>query len=69
MDSPGVIRQNLEIAHGLQPMTAAEKHQLRDRCRFHASDGRFELFKTSKKYDGDLGRKQHGLPSASELPA
>jgi uncharacterized protein len=69
MESPAVLRQNLEIATGFQPMTAAEMQQLRDRCKFHASDGRFELFKTTKKYDGDVGRRQHGFPDATELPA
>jgi aryl-alcohol dehydrogenase-like predicted oxidoreductase len=69
MESMGVLQQNLEIARGFQPMTAAEMKALRDRCRPHASDGRFELFKTTKKYDGDTGREQHGYPSAEELPA
>lgn len=31
--------------------------------------GRFELFKTTKKYDGALGRSQHGFSSPEELPA
>ena len=69
MESPGMLRQNLEIAAGFQSMSAQEMQQLRERCRFHASDGRFELFKTTKKYDGGVGRKQHGFPDASELPA
>jgi aryl-alcohol dehydrogenase-like predicted oxidoreductase len=69
MESPDVLRQNLETARGFQPMPPAEMQKLRDRCRFAASDGRFELFKTTKKYDGDVGRKQHGFPDASELPA
>jgi aryl-alcohol dehydrogenase-like predicted oxidoreductase len=69
MESTGVLRQNLEIVRGFQPMTAAELQQLRERSRFVASDGRFELFKTTKKYDGAVGRKQHGFPSAAELPA
>ena len=69
MESPAVLRQNVEIATGFQPMTASEMQHLRDRCKFNASDGRFELFKTTKKYDGDVGRKQHGFPDATELPA
>ena len=69
MESTGVLRQNLEVARGFQPMSPAEMQQLRDRCHFDASDGRFELFKTTKKYDGDVGRSQHGYPSADELPA
>jgi hypothetical protein len=50
-------------------MSAAAMQQLRERCRVEASDGRFELFKTTKKYDGDVGRRQHGFPPAAELPA
>jgi uncharacterized protein len=69
MESPAVLRQNLEVACGFQPMTAAEMQHLRERCKFNASDGRFELFKTTKKYDGDIGRHQHGFPDATELPA
>jgi len=52
MESADVLRQNLQVA----------------RCGEFASDGRFELFKSSKKYDGDLGRLQHGMPSSKELP-
>jgi len=39
-----------------------------DACRFDASDGHMELFKTTKKYDGGLGREMHGFPSSAELP-
>ena len=69
MDSPEVLHQNLAIARGFQPMSAADLHALRERCKPDASDGRYELFKTTKKYDGDVGRQQHGFPSAKELPA
>jgi aryl-alcohol dehydrogenase-like predicted oxidoreductase len=69
MDSLGVLKQNLEVVRGFQPMSAAKMQQLRDRVRPDASDGRWELFKTTKKYDGDLGREQHGFPTAAELPA
>jgi aryl-alcohol dehydrogenase-like predicted oxidoreductase len=69
MDSPAVLRQNLEIARDFRPFSLAEMQQLRDRCRTYAEDGRYELFKTTKKYDGDAGREQHGFPSAKELPA
>lgn len=68
MESPEVLAQNLQIARNFQPMTAAEMQALRDRCRFDASDGRYELFKTTKKYDGAVGREQHGFPSVEQLP-
>jgi uncharacterized protein len=68
IDSPDVLAQNLEIARGFQPLKAAGMQALRDRCRFDASDGRFELFKTTKRYDGDVGREQHCFPSPADLP-
>jgi aryl-alcohol dehydrogenase-like predicted oxidoreductase len=69
IDSIDVLRQNLEVARGFQAMSPAEMQSLRERARGDASDGRYELFKTTKKYDGDLGRAQHHYPSAKELPA
>ena len=68
IDSMEVLKQNLAVAKGFQPLSADEMQHLRERCRFNGSDGRFELFKTTKKYDGDLGRVQHGFPRAAELP-
>jgi aryl-alcohol dehydrogenase-like predicted oxidoreductase len=69
MESPEVLSQNLAVARGFKPLTADEMKALRARCRDDAADGRYELFKTTKKYDGDEGRKTHGYPSAKELPA
>jgi uncharacterized protein len=68
IDSLGVLHQNLEVARGFQPFSAVEMQAIRDACRFDASDGHMELFKTTKKYDGDLGREMHGFPSSAELP-
>jgi aryl-alcohol dehydrogenase-like predicted oxidoreductase len=68
MESLTVLEQNLEIAKNFQPMTSAEMDALRERCRTWAADGRLERFKTTKFYDGDLGRAQHGYPSAKDLP-
>jgi predicted aldo/keto reductase-like oxidoreductase len=69
MESPALARKNIEIACGFQPMSPAEMKLLRDRCRTYAADGRFELFKTSIRYDGPVGRAQHGFPPMAELPA
>jgi hypothetical protein len=41
---------------------------LREKVRSVAADGRYEKFKTTKFYDGDVGREQHGYPSAKALP-
>jgi aryl-alcohol dehydrogenase-like predicted oxidoreductase len=69
IDSLRVLRQNLRIAQGFEPMTADEMQALRTRCAKDAADGHFELYKTSKKFDGPPGRKQHKFPSLKELAA
>ncbi|HEV2799097.1 MAG TPA: aldo/keto reductase [Pyrinomonadaceae bacterium] len=69
IDSLKVLRQNLRIARGFTPMSEAEMQALRTRCAEAAADGRFELYKTSKKYDGPPGRKVHKFPSEEELAA
>jgi len=67
IDSLKVLRQNLRIARTFTPMTATEMQALRTRCAADAADGHFELYKTSKKYDGPPGRKQHKFPAQDEL--
>jgi aryl-alcohol dehydrogenase-like predicted oxidoreductase len=69
MDSIEVLRQNVGIARGFMPMTETEMAALRDRVAPLAGDGRFELYKTSKVYDGAIGRGQHGFPSKGEIGA
>jgi aryl-alcohol dehydrogenase-like predicted oxidoreductase len=69
VDSLDVLEQNLAIASNFKPMSSEEMQSLRERCRGLAADGRFELFKSTKKYDGKEGREQHMYPSAEELPA
>src|ERR1700734_227048 len=69
MDSLGVLAQNLAIAKGFQQMKPEEMQALRERVRVFAADGRYELFKTTKKYDGAVGRQQHHYPTTEKLPA
>ena len=69
IDSLKVLRQNLRIARGFTPLSEDEMQALRARCAEAAADGRFELYKTSKKFDGEPGRKQHKFPAMDELAA
>jgi uncharacterized protein len=62
MDSLDVLRQNLRVARGFTPMTAAEMHALRDRCKTDAGDGRYEPYKLSLKFDNPQARLAHGFP-------
>ncbi len=68
MDSMAVLDQNLEILRNFKPLGEQQMAQLREQGR-QFNDGRFELFKSTVKYDGDLGREQHNYPSSAELPA
>ena len=61
IDSRDVLRQNLDIVRRFVPMTVAEMQGLRTRVARYAMDGRFELFKSTNRYDGRIGREQHGL--------
>ena len=69
IDSLKVLRQNLHIAHNFKPLSSEEMQALRSKCSEWASDGRLELYKTSKAFDGPPGRKQHGFPPLSDLAA
>jgi aryl-alcohol dehydrogenase-like predicted oxidoreductase len=61
VDRPRVLDQALSIARGFAPMSEYEMDELRARCRAYA-DGRFELYKTSLKYDNPEARMAHGFP-------
>jgi predicted aldo/keto reductase-like oxidoreductase len=69
MDSLGVLHQNLAIARGFEPMSAAEMQALRERVASQAGDGRFELYKISMRFEGPPGREQHGLPPPEKMPS
>lgn len=69
MESPEVLKQNLEIVRNFSPMSEREMTDLRNRCRGEAANGHLELFKTTTKYDAKVGREQHGYPEVEELPA
>jgi aryl-alcohol dehydrogenase-like predicted oxidoreductase len=68
MDSMDVLDQNLSILRDFQPLGEKQLAELREHGR-RFSDGRYELFKSTLKYDGDLGREQHNYPTSAELPA
>jgi predicted aldo/keto reductase-like oxidoreductase len=68
MDSMEVLDQNLKILQNFKPLTMQQIEVLREYGK-QFNDGRYELFKSTVKYDGDLGRQQHNYPSAADLPA
>jgi aryl-alcohol dehydrogenase-like predicted oxidoreductase len=67
IDSMEVLDQNLAIVRDFKPLSANQMQKLRDHGQ-PFNDGRYELYKSTLKYDSDLGRSQHGYPTAAELP-
>ncbi len=63
MDSLDVLHQNLRVARGFTPMTAAEMAELRARCAPTAADGRYEPYKVTIKFDNPETRRPHGFPN------
>ncbi|MBZ2177785.1 MAG: aldo/keto reductase [Acidobacteriota bacterium] len=55
------LKADVALARNFKPMSPAEMEALRLRVKDHAGDGRHELFKSSKMYDGPHHRKQHGF--------
>jgi aryl-alcohol dehydrogenase-like predicted oxidoreductase len=55
------LRQDIAMARNFRPMTASEKRALLARVKDEAGDGRHELFKSTKVYDGPHHRRQHGF--------
>jgi predicted aldo/keto reductase-like oxidoreductase len=61
IDSEQVLDQNLKIVRTFTPLSEDEKDRIESSVARVAGDGRFELFKSSKFYDGPVHRKQHGF--------
>ncbi len=55
------LEQDLRIARNFQPMSQSERNALVARVKDEAGDGRHELFKSSKQFDGVHHRRQHGF--------
>ena len=51
-----------------QPVPREEMADLRKRCAMYSGDGHLELYKSSIRYDAEVGREQHGYPSPQEVP-
>ena len=60
------LKQNVALARAFKPLSPEESRQLTSRVKDVAGDGRHELFKSTKAYDGPHHRKQHGFDTAAE---
>jgi predicted aldo/keto reductase-like oxidoreductase len=58
----GILKQNLQVAQGFEPLQVTEMDALRQRAKPYADDGQFELYKTSIKFDNPEARLAHDFP-------
>ncbi len=56
-----MLNEAVRIARDLKPMTTAETQALMTKIKDVQGDGRFELFKSSKRFDSAYHRTQHGF--------
>ncbi len=61
LSSMEMLETALRIGRSFTPLTHEEHQALITRLREQRGDGRYELFKTSKRYDSAYHRTQHGF--------
>jgi aryl-alcohol dehydrogenase-like predicted oxidoreductase len=55
------LKQDVALARSFKPFSEGDAKQLLSRVKDVAGDGRHELFKSTKQFDGPHHRKQHGF--------
>jgi predicted aldo/keto reductase-like oxidoreductase len=55
------LKADVALARNFQPLTSEAKKTLLAKVKDAAGDGRHELFKSTKTFDGPHHRKQHGF--------
>ncbi len=55
------LQQAFQVGRNFQPLSKEDQEALRNKVKEVAGDGRHELFKTTKDFDGPHHRKQHGF--------
>jgi predicted aldo/keto reductase-like oxidoreductase len=54
---------DIRTARSVEPLSEGEKGEILMLARPHAGDGRYELFKTTQRFDNQIYRKMHGFPT------
>ncbi|MBI3682918.1 MAG: aldo/keto reductase [Acidobacteria bacterium] len=61
INSMAHLKADIALARNFQPLTSEARRQLLARVKDEAGDGRHELFKSTKNFDGPHHRRQHGF--------
>jgi predicted aldo/keto reductase-like oxidoreductase len=67
INSMAHLKADVALARNFKPMSAQEKQALLARVKDAAGDGRHELFKSTKNFDGPHHRKQHDFDTGAGL--
>jgi predicted aldo/keto reductase-like oxidoreductase len=62
MDTLEVLEANVASAQRFKPMSPDEQEELLARTKEAGSSGEYEPFKTTRRFDGKVGRMLHGIP-------
>jgi len=57
-----ILETNVALARTFTPMSQEEEGTILSKTKDAASDGKYEPFKTTRNFDGPIGRKLHGIP-------
>ena len=61
IDSEKVLKQNLDILRRFKPMTPEEQRAVEAKIAARAQAGEFELYKTTRNFEGPIGKAQRGI--------
>jgi predicted aldo/keto reductase-like oxidoreductase len=61
MDTEELLEANVTLARGFKWLSDSQQKQILDKTKDVAAEGKFEPFKTTRNYDGPIGRKLHGI--------
>jgi aryl-alcohol dehydrogenase-like predicted oxidoreductase len=64
LTSVEMLKEALRIGRAFQPLSAGEAAALQKKVADVQGDGRYELFKSSKRYDSAYHKQQHGFDAA-----
>jgi hypothetical protein len=62
MDSLEVLRKNIAVADGFTPLSTEEREALLSRSAPYADGGKGELFKSTRNFEGKVGRIANNYP-------
>ena len=61
-----ILEANVALARDFKPLSKQEQEMILAKTKTAAMTGKFEPFKTTRKFDAKVGRKLHGIPPGAK---